>query len=185
MKFPPGEFLRRLVAQGRRRHAEATPRERTMLAGLAVVGALLSLSLGLRCLSAAVRERRTTALAWERREVLLACAAPVDEALRRMAAGAGARRTGADLLASLDAHARACGLIAEAGNPSVQKHGRTEVHKVRFVLRAAPMEKLLMFDERLREAGSGVCLDRFALESRDTDGGLTATYEITLCRIAE
>lgn len=177
--------LPRLRAAMRGRLAVATPRERVMLAGLAGVGALLLLSLGARWLSSAVSEARLGAVAWDRRETLMACAGTVDADLRRRIAGPGVRRTGADMLASLDAHARACGLVAEAGTPIIERHGRTEIHKVRLMLRGAPMEKLLMFDERLRDTGTGLCLDRLLLESRDAESGLSATYEITLFRIAE
>lgn len=185
MTPPVREFLRGVAETLRRRHGEATPRERMLLAGLAVVGSLLLLSAGTRCLMGALRELRMTGAIREKRESLLAGAASVDADLQRVIAGPGARRTGADLLAALDAGARACGLVAESGTPVVERHGRTEIHKVRLLLRSAPMEKLLTFDERLREAGAGLCLDRVLLESREAEAGLSATYEITLCRIAE
>ncbi len=176
--------LTRLRAGWSERLRGATPRERVLLAGLAAVGAALIFTGGLRFTRNGLSARREASALAAKQEVLLADEPAVDEALRR-SSGAGPGRTGAEVLAELDTLARAGGLACDSANPTVNRHGRVEIHRVRFSLRGATMEKLLAFDARLRASGEGMNVKRLTLESRDAGGGIAASYEVTVCRKSE
>lgn len=74
-------------------------------------------------------------------------------------------------------------MAAEATTPRIERHGNMETHRVRIQLRGATPEKLLTLEDNLPRPTGGLDVTRVLLESRESEGALSATYEYTIRRI--
>ncbi len=171
------------IRAARDRVRSATPRERVMLAALSTVGVLILLSVGIRLLRTAVTHSREVSSRVEKAGKLMEFAPGIDAALAaRSAKLAGKRSSATDFLAAVDTLARESGLTAEAGTPRSVRTGGLTVHRLRLSLRAASLQKLMEFDDRLRLHGDGVAVERVIVESRSGNGELSAVYELATCQ---
>lgn len=170
----------------RDRVRRGTPRERVLLAALGLVGVLIALSVGMRLLRTAVSAWRACESRTIKADAVLAAAPLVERELAEKTGRLTVRRlTATELLATVEMIAREGGLAADAGTPRSEKAGRLLLHRVRLTLQAPGVRELMDFDDRLRRRGDGISVERVLLETRNTGGELSATYELIACQPSE
>lgn len=182
MKTPLPPALRRPLARLNERVRRATPRERTLLAGVALMGTLLLLSGGTRWLRAELTRKAELAVRVAQNESLQAQAPLIEAAVEaKRAKLSGKRVSGTEFLATIDTHARECMLNADTATPRTDTVKGITLHHARMTIRGAPIARVMEFDDRIRLRATGLAIERVVLDAR-SPGELTAAYDIAACQ---
>jgi hypothetical protein len=178
--------LRHVWRNANNRVRQGTPRERLLVAALALVGVLLVFSADVRLLRSGVAAWRDVSARTAKAEMLRANAPAIDLMLAEKSRQlTGRNRSAAEVLAAVDTLARECGLNAEAATPRTEKPGRLILHRVKLNLRAPSLRQLMDFDDRLHQRGDGIAVERVLLENRGDSTELAATYDLVACQPSE